>query len=133
MANPNIALARRWFDEVWNQRRTETIDELLAPDSVGHTEAGDVVGPAAFKETIHAPLLAAIPDLKISVDDLIADGDNAVVRWSARGTHRGDVLGARASGKHVTFHGITWIRFRDGKMVEGWDAWNQLPLFQQSP
>src|SRR5262249_57711395 len=63
----NKGLARRWFEEVWNQRRTATIYELLRPDSGGHTEHGDRVGPEAFAE-LHAAFLAAFPDLQLTVE-----------------------------------------------------------------
>jgi steroid delta-isomerase-like uncharacterized protein len=131
MSNPNAAVARRWFEEVWNQRRAETVDELLRPDSVGHTESGDVVGPDDFKNKVHAELLAALPDIRVTVEDVIADGDNVVVRWSASGTHRGDGMGLKATGRAVTFRGLTWMVVRGGKLVEGWDAWNQEGLLRQ--
>jgi steroid delta-isomerase-like uncharacterized protein len=125
MSQDNVALARQWFEEVWNQRRTDTIDELLTPESVGHLEGGDLVGPEPFKRLAHAAFLAAFPDLRITVEDTVAEGDRVVVRWSATGTHHGDGLGHRASGVKVSFRGITWLRFAGGKMMEGWDAWNQ--------
>lgn len=119
----NTALARRWFEEVWNQRRTETVHELLRPDSVGHLQTGDVVGPGPFLE-VHAELLKALPDVRVRVEDTVAQGDHVVVRWSASGTHRGMGMGCAPTGAQVQFFGMTWIRFRDGKMVEGWDAWD---------
>jgi predicted ester cyclase len=120
----NVRLARRWFEEVWNQRRAETVHELLLPDSVGHTEHGDLVGPGPFLE-VRAALLGALPDLRVTVEDTVAEGDNVVVRWSAVGTPAG------AAGGPVRFRGMTWIRVRGGKFVEGWDAWNAGALMQQ--
>jgi hypothetical protein len=66
MSNPNVELSQRWFEEVWNQRRSATIDELLTPKSVGHLETGEVVGADAFK-CVHADFLTALPDLRVSV------------------------------------------------------------------
>lgn len=120
----NVRLARRWFEEVWNQRRAQTAHELLLPDSVGHTEHGDLVGPAPFLE-VRAALLAALPDLRVSIEETVAEGDNVVVRWSAGGTPAG------AAREPVRFRGMTWVRVRGGKFVEGWDAWNAGALTQQ--
>jgi steroid delta-isomerase-like uncharacterized protein len=118
----NRNLARRWFREVWNERRTETIDELFAPGVIGHTENGDQ-GPEQFK-TARAGLLDAFPDIQVEVEDTAADGDHVVVRWRARGTHLGAGLGMPATGRPVDFRGMTWLAFRNGLIVEGWDSWN---------
>jgi steroid delta-isomerase-like uncharacterized protein len=130
MDTENVRLARRWFDEVWNQRRTDTIDELLTDESVGHSESGPLRGSREFKERAHAVFLAAFPDLRMTVEGTVAEGDQVVVRWAAAGTHLGGGLGFPASGKQVSFRGMTWIRFRDGKMNEGADCWNQAGLIQ---
>ena len=118
----NRALAVRWFHEVWVERRTETIDELFPPGSIGHTENGDQ-GPAEFKAGREG-LLNAFPDMHVEVEDTAADGDQVVVRWRARGTHRGDGLGMPPTNRKVDFRGMTWLTFRNGVIVEGWDSWN---------
>jgi steroid delta-isomerase-like uncharacterized protein len=130
MAIENVRLARRWFEEVWNQRRTDTIDELLTDESVSHSESGPLHGRGEFKERAHAVFLAAFPDLRMTVVGTVAEGDQVVVRWAATATHLGDGLGFPASGKEVSFRGMTWIRYRDGKMIEGADCWNQAGLIQ---
>ena len=122
-ASENAALARRWFDEVWNQRRDATVVELLADPCDGHMEGGDVRGPRDFLAA-RAALLGAFPDLRVAVDGTIAEGDEVAVRWSASGTHRGEQMGPRASHKEIAFRGISWIRFANGRIVEGWDSWN---------
>jgi steroid delta-isomerase-like uncharacterized protein len=123
MSDRNRELARRWFEEVWNARRDDTVRELLADGAVGHMEGGDVVGPDSFLQA-RAALLGAFPDIQVVVEDVVADGDRAVVRWSAAGRHSGGELGIPPSGRSMRFRGITWMVFRDGKIVEGWDAWN---------
>jgi steroid delta-isomerase-like uncharacterized protein len=130
MATNNEHLAVRWFEEVWNQRRTDTIDELLTDESVSYSEAGPLRGKQAFKEQTHAAFLSAFPDMRIAVEATVAQGDDVVVRWSVTGTHTGEGLGFPATGRQVAFRGMTWIRFRDGKMIEGWDAWNMGGLLQ---
>jgi predicted ester cyclase len=96
----NTALARRWFEEIWNQRRTETVHELLRPDSVGHLQTGDVVGPEPFLQ-VHAEMLRTLPDLRVHVEDTVAQGDQVVVRWLASGTHHGKGMGCEPTGSRV--------------------------------
>jgi steroid delta-isomerase-like uncharacterized protein len=124
------ALARRWFEEVWNQKRTDTIWELVDPEGTCQSEGGLLRGPQEFITQAHTPLLAAFPDLHVEVLGTVSEGDQVVVRWSARGTHSGDGLGVPATGRQVSFRGITWIRYRGGKMAEGLDCWNQAALMQ---
>ena len=69
MSRDNIALVRRWFEEVWNRRRAETIDELLTGESVCHADEGPIRGPEEFKARQHAPFLAAFPDLRRIAED----------------------------------------------------------------
>jgi steroid delta-isomerase-like uncharacterized protein len=119
----NVALARRWFDEVWNQKRTQTVHELVRPDSVCYADHGEMRGPEPFLQ-FHAELLRAVPDLEVTVEDVVSQGDTVVVRWSAAGTHTGPFRDGPATGRAVRFRGLTWIRCGDGCFVEGWDAWN---------
>jgi steroid delta-isomerase-like uncharacterized protein len=130
MTNPNVPLVRRWFEEVWNQRRVETVHELLTAESECHSETGVLKGPAAFVEKNLTPFLAAFPDVRVTVEGTVAEGDEVVVRWSARGTHTGDGMGMAPTGRRVSFRGMTWIRFQNGKMMEGRDCWNQSGLLQ---
>jgi steroid delta-isomerase-like uncharacterized protein len=126
----NAALARRWFEEVWNARREETVYELMAPVCEGHLEGLEVGGPDDFAAA-RKTLLEAFPDFGVTVEDVIEQGDEVAVRWSATGTHRGESLGFPASNRPAAFRGITWMTFRDGRMVAGWDAWNQGRLLQE--
>jgi steroid delta-isomerase-like uncharacterized protein len=125
MSSANVQVVRRWFDEVWGQKREETVRELLTDESVGHGEGGPMQGAEGFLTNFYRPFLAAFPDALVTIEDTIAEGDQVAVRWLATATHAGDGLGIPASGKKVSFRGITWIRLRDGKLMEGWDCWNQ--------
>jgi len=120
----NSSLARRWFDEVWNKRRDATVHELLDPNAVGHLEGLVTRGVAEFLAA-RSFLLTAFPDLHIEVDATVAQGDQVAVRWSVKGTHRGELLGIAATDQPVAIRGISWLRFSNGRIVEGWDAWNQ--------
>lgn len=123
MSDENRAIAHRWMQEVWNERREDVIDELMSDSAVGHMEGGDAHGPAGFK-AVRAALLDAIPDLRIEIEDSVAEADRVVVRWHVTGTHHGAGLGIPPSGRPVSASGMTWFRFSNGKLAEGWDSWN---------
>lgn len=124
-------IGRRWFEEVWNQRNVNVITELLAPDARGHMEGGqEVVGARDFI-VFHQNLLKAMPDLRISVRNVLSDGDDVCVHWEATATHTGTAFGIPSSGRKLAFNGMTWFRVDNGVIVEGWDCWNQGGLFAQ--
>jgi steroid delta-isomerase-like uncharacterized protein len=125
----NAQIARRWFEEFWNQRRMETIYDLSVPESISHMEHGEVSNREEFL-TFQTMFLKALPDLRVTIEDTVAEGDNVAVRWFFSATHRGDALGCRATGKPVRMRGMTWFRFRDGKLVESWYCWNLGALMQ---
>jgi steroid delta-isomerase-like uncharacterized protein len=122
MSDPKT-VARRWFQEVWNERRDETIDELMTPDSAGHVEGGDMRGPDDFRK-MRATFLAALPDIRLIIEDVVGEGDRVAVRWRAVGTHTGDGFGFPATRQSIDVRGTSWLVIRDGKVVEGWDTWN---------
>jgi steroid delta-isomerase-like uncharacterized protein len=122
--NPDAReVGRRWFEEVWNARRDEDIEELMAAESYGHVEGGEVRGPAGFRQ-MRAVFLSALPDVRIEIEDILAEGDRAAVRWRAVGTHTGDGFGFPATNRKVDIRGTSWLVVRDGKLIEGWDTWN---------
>ncbi len=133
MSDANVAILKRWFEEVWNQRREETIMELLAPDCIGHgtrDNGGDIHGPREFLP-FYERICSAFPDMKVTVEDGFGEGEKAVVRWSATMHHRGDHLGPRATGNQVAMTGTTIARIANGKIVEAWDNWDKLAMLQQ--
>jgi predicted ester cyclase len=109
-------IGRRWFEEVWSQRRDDLVDELMTPDSLGHVEGGEYRGPEGFRQ-MREMFLAALPDVHI-------DGDRAAVRWRARGTHTGEGFGFAPTHERIDVRGTTWLIVRGDKIVEGWDTWN---------
>lgn len=129
----NVHLLRRWFTEVWNEGNTQTVYELLAHDAIatGQLEDGKQLrGPADFVPFVEN-LRGAFPDIKLVVEDVFGYEDRVVLRWSGTMTHRGDHLGMPATGKVVQLTGITIARIRHGKIVEGWDNWDQLAMLKQ--
>jgi predicted ester cyclase len=120
----NADLARRGLREIWDERLDATAHEMMAPTAVGHLEGLTTRGAQEFLDA-RAFILNAFPDFKLVIEDLLAQGENVVFRWAASGTHRGELLGVAPTQKRVNFSGITWQRWSNGKLVEGWDCWNQ--------
>jgi steroid delta-isomerase-like uncharacterized protein len=128
----NKQLARR-FNEIvqtfWRTGNTDGLDEVLAADFVHH---GPGMPPdlAGLKQML--PMFrAAFPDLEITTEDLIAEGDMVVDRVTVHGTHQGELMGVPASGKPMTMSEIHIARIQNGKIVERWSAWDQLGMLQQ--
>lgn len=117
-------LARRWFGEVWNEKRSDTIDALVHPECCGHHEGQTTRGGAEIK-AMRDQLLALVPDIAVEIEDILAGDTDAVVRWRFSGTC------SAGSCQPVAFEGMTWLKFADGKIVEGWDRWNQAAFLQQ--
>ena len=130
MSAENKALVRRWFEEVWNNGQVAAIDEMLAPDATVHGLGPDLVGPAGFKP-FQARFRNAFPDLRIQVEDLVAEGSMVAARWSVAGTHHGDALGFGATGRRAQMTGMTFIRVENGRLAEGWNIFDQLGMLQQ--
>jgi steroid delta-isomerase-like uncharacterized protein len=120
-----------WFEKVWNQQNTAAIDAMFLADgrSHGFPQADSVlVGPEEFK-TIHRNFCEAFPDLLVTVEDVIAEGDKAAVRFTATMTHLGDSLGIKATQKEVELHGCTMVIIKDGMISEGWNFMDMGGMF----
>jgi steroid delta-isomerase-like uncharacterized protein len=127
------ATAQRFFDEVWSEGRLELVDELFAPEYVGHPSGPEetVRGPEGVKGYV-GRLRAGVPDLTVTIEDQVIDDAKVATRWTARGTHDGALLGIQPTGRSATVTGITIQRIGDaGQIVEGWTNWDMLGMFQQ--
>ncbi len=131
-AEENKAIVRRLFDEVFNRGDLGAADAVLAPNYRLHDPAAPnfAGGREAYRQ-FQARYLKAFPDHRLTVEDQIAEGDRVVTRWTARGTHRGDLPGIAATGKPVTVTGITISRIAGGKIAEEWQDWDGLGMLQQ--
>ena len=132
MSEANRQLTMRWYDEVWNQRKSAAIDAMFAPlgKSYGFPDPDSVlVGPKAFKE-IHARFCGAFPDLHIALDDIICEGNRVAVRWTSTMTHLGNHLGFPASRKKAALSGSSFLIIEDGLIVEGWNFMEMHTLMQ---
>lgn len=129
----NKALISRWFEEVWNQGRADLIDEMRAPETVATGLAGgnqESRGSEPFK-AFYANLRRALPDLRLTVEDILGEEDKVAVRISLRGTHMGDTLGVPPTGNAVEFSGIVLARIEDGRIAQAWNSLDLLALLKQ--
>ena len=107
-------------------------DELFTPNYANHDSSTPDLGRGPEGEKKRATLYrTAFPDLRLTVEDIIAEGETVVARWSCRGTHKGELNGIAPTGKHVNITGISIARFTNGKMSEGFVNWDALSLMQQ--
>lgn len=124
MASEYPTLLHRWFQEVWNEKNAATIRELLTEDSIHHGlsgPGGDTVRGSADFEKFHADFLAAFPDLKVELSDVITDGDKLAARFTVTGTQAGPLDGMPPTGKKVRFTGSGICTVKDGKFGEVWN------------
>ena len=124
----NKALVRHFF-EVSVEESLAIVDETMAPDFVYHTLEGDL-NRDLYKQ-VNAAVLAAFPDVRYAVDDMIAEGDRVVTRWTMQATHQGEFNGIPATNKAVTLTGVSIDRLVGGKIVETWQFYDALGFLQQ--
>ena len=129
MSEENKAIVRRKIEEVFSaQGNLDVADEIFAPEYVGYPE--DVRGPEGAKETAKM-YRNAFPDVQLSIEDQVAEGDKVVTRWIGSGTHQGEMMGIAPTGNQVRVDGMTISRIEDGKIVEEWDIYDALGMMQQ--
>jgi steroid delta-isomerase-like uncharacterized protein len=125
------ALVRSFFEEVWNKGNVAAVDEFMAADYVDHSiPSGLPPGREGLKQA-NTTYHTAFPDLKATLEDILAEGDKVMFRWSVSGTHLGDWLGIPPTGNHVTATGITVLRIAGGKVVEGWTSTDLSPTEEE--
>ena len=134
MSESNRNVVRRLFEEVWNKGNLQATDELFTPNYAHHDSSASTpdVGRGPESEKKRATLYrTAFPDIRLTVEDIVAEGETVVARWSCRGTHRGDLNGIAPTGKQFNITGVSIARFTNGKMSEGFVNWDALGLMQQ--
>ena len=132
MSDANKNVVRRLFEEVWNKGNLPVADELFAENYSHHDSSTPEFGRGPESEKKRATLYrTAFPDVRLMIEDIIAEGETVTARWSCKGTHKGDLRGIAPTGKQFTISGISIARFTNGKIVEGWVNWDALDLMQQ--
>jgi steroid delta-isomerase-like uncharacterized protein len=131
MSEENKALARRAWEEIFNQRNLDALDEFYAADAVWHQPDQDLQGLEEVKQWLARPF-EAFPDLNVTIEDVIAEGDKVVIRYTSRGTHQGETGGlGPPTGRQIELEGIAIQHFEGDKIVEFWDRFDSLSLLQQ--
>jgi steroid delta-isomerase-like uncharacterized protein len=124
--------SRQLLEQSFNEGNFELIDQLVASDAVNHdpaipAELRALRGPEALKR-VATMYRAAFPDVRMTVDDVVAGDDKVVLRWHSEGTHRGELAGLAPTGARGSVTGISIDRWKDGKIVETWAEWDNFGL-----
>jgi len=122
----------RIADDIWNRGQLAAVDEIMSPDGKYHgphmpNGLGD---REAWKRAI-GMYLGAFPDAHVSFEELIVCSDTVIGRWTATGTHTGELPGVPPTGKPISIGGITIYRFSRGRIVEAWEQLDMLGMWQQ--
>ncbi|NML64405.1 ester cyclase [Hymenobacter sp. RP-2-7] len=126
----NKAVVTRYWQELWNDKREEVIDEITSPDLRFHFPPGQAHQPATLHQWFTTSR-RAFPNVRFTVHDLLAEGDKVVARWSYEATQTGEFLGQPATQKQVTDQGLNLFRLEDGRIVEMWMSGDSLGLLRQ--
>ena len=129
----NKAVSRRFLEEVFSKGDLAVADEIVAKDHVNTGPSNPPGLPLGLEGSKQFVTLYrnAFPDLRFTIDEQIAEGDKVVTRWTAFGTHKGELAGILATGKSTTVTGIVVDRIVDGKIAESWPTFDQFGLMQQ--
>lgn len=122
----NKAIARRFIEEILGRGNFDLLDEITADNYADHNLPAGVTP----RQSIGA-FRAGFPDVEVTVEDVLAEGEKAVVRYTIRGTNTGSFFGMPPTGKSVRMSGISVYRIVGDKLVEGWVEYDQLGLLQQ--
>jgi len=130
-AEESKAIMRRFWD-AWEQGNVDLLDELLAPEYINHTLAAPDLppGPEGVKEVV-SMFHSAMPDLRVVIEDMIAEGEKVATRYALEGTHRGHLFGAAPTGKQLSIKSITLERVSDGKIKEHWRNTDEVGMMRQ--
>jgi predicted ester cyclase len=134
MSSTPEAVVRQWFKEVWDEGKEETIDRLMDPGGEVHGLTGldgpPMIGPSAFKPVFHT-FRGALGDLEIIVERTVTEGEFCTAYCRVKGRHVGPHFGGPPTGRPVDFCGMTIARVRAGKLIEGWNVYDFLTMYQQ--
>ena len=133
LTETNKTVSRRFLEEVFGKGKLNVLDEIIAKDHVNSgpgTIPGLPNGPEGSKQFVTA-YRNAFPDLHLTIDEQIAEGDKVVTRWTGHGTHQGELAGLPATGKSSTVTGISIDRIVNGKIAESWGIFDEFGLMQQ--
>lgn len=128
----NKERVRRTLETVWNEGNVDSVDDEYSSEFVSHGLQPEPVDREGFKQFVEIQR-TAFPDVHFDIEDVIAEGDRVVLRWTATGTHEGRLpnIDVEPTGEEITVTGVTSSRLEDGTFVESWVEWDQLGMLQQ--
>jgi steroid delta-isomerase-like uncharacterized protein len=126
------AIVRRFIEDSFSEGQLDLVDELVADEYVGYDSGTPepIRGPAELKRTMET-YLSAFPDLEFTIHDVACEDDLVAVRWTATGTHEGELMGIEPTGERVENAGMEFDRVRDGQVVETHVVWDALGMLRQ--
>jgi steroid delta-isomerase-like uncharacterized protein len=132
MSTENKSIVRRLYEEVWNARKLDVVDELISPSHALHDPnvSGSQMGPDAYKQQV-ALRITAFPDLRFAIEDTVSEEDKLAVFWVISGTHKGDYEGIPPTHKKISAEGITIHHIANGKILDSYVSWDALGLLRQ--
>jgi steroid delta-isomerase-like uncharacterized protein len=132
MPSDNEAIIRRLYEEVWNKRKLEALNELVSPSHALHGPnfSGSAIGPEAYKRQV-LQFVTGFPDLRWTIEETISEKDKVAVVWTFTGTHKGDYRGIAATETKVSVDGITVHHVTDGKIMDSYANWDTWGMMQQ--
>jgi len=132
MSAENKAIVRRLYGEIWNDRQLEVVNEIISPSHALHDNntPGSSIGPEHYKRTV-TRFLTGFPDLRFSIEDVVAEEEKLAVSWNFSGTHKGRYMGIPATNTKVSFDGITIHHIVNGKIMDSYVSWDALGMLQQ--
>jgi steroid delta-isomerase-like uncharacterized protein len=132
MSADNKAIVRRLYEEVWNKRRLELVDEIISPSHALHDPnlTDSSVGPDAYRRQV-SRFISGIPDLHFTIEDIVDEKEKLAVAWTISGTHTGEFMGIPATNKKVYVEGITINHIVDGKIMDSYISWDTFGMMQQ--
>jgi steroid delta-isomerase-like uncharacterized protein len=132
MSDDSKIIVRQLYEEVWNKRRLELVDEIISPSHALHDPnlTDSAIGPEAYKRQV-TRFITAFPDLRFNVEDMFGERDKLAVAWTISGTHKGEFMGIPATDKKVSVDGITLNHIVNGKIMDSYISWDTLGLMRQ--
>jgi steroid delta-isomerase-like uncharacterized protein len=132
MPTDNKAIVRRLYEEVWNKRWLDVVEELISPSHALNDPivSGSQTGPELYKRRV-VEFTASFPDLRFTIEDMIAEKGKVVVCWTISGTHKGEFMDIPATGRKVSVEGITIHHITNGKILDSYARWDALGLLRQ--
>ena len=134
MAEEYKTLLHRWFEEVWNQGSESAIDEMFAADGIAHglndADGSAIRGCENFK-ILHRNFRNAFPNMKVTIEETVAEGDKIAAVCKVTATHAGEGIGVAPTNQPIEFTGLTIVKIKDGKIVEAWNEFDFMKMYSQ--